>query len=41
MSDSNILPNVAKDEIDPKDKKSEESERERELLDNRPPHHED
>ena len=41
MGDSNILPKVTKDEVDPVDKKKEESERDRELLENRPPHHED
>ena len=40
MSDPNILPKVTKDEVDPRDKKKEESERDRELLENRPPHHE-
>ena len=40
MSDSNILPKVRKDEVDPAESKREESERNRELEENRPPHHE-
>jgi hypothetical protein len=41
MSDSNFLPKVTKDEIDPKDSQEEKSERDRDLLENRPPHYED
>ena len=40
MSDPNILPKITSDEIDPSDTKREESERNRELEENRPPHHE-
>ena len=40
MSDPNILPKLAKDEIDPRDEESEERERNRELEESRPPHHE-
>ena len=41
MSDSNILPKVTNDEVDPADAKKEACERDRELLENRPPHHQD
>jgi hypothetical protein len=40
MSDPNILPKLTKDEIDPRDEDIEERERNRELEENRPPHHE-
>ena len=40
MSDPNILPKLTKDEADPRDEDIEERERNRELEENRPPHHE-
>ena len=40
MSDPNILPKVTSDEIDPKEKLEDANSRDRDLEDNRPPHHE-
>ena len=41
MSDPNILPKVTSDEVDPSDESDNKKAREKELLENRPPHYED
>jgi hypothetical protein len=41
MSDPNILPKVTSDETDPRDESENKSARDKEILENRPPHYED
>jgi len=41
MSDPNILPKVTSDEVDPSDESDNKKARDREILENRPPHYED